>query len=84
MRHKWLIALLIALLPALALADHRDRGGRRHDRGDRYDGHGLRSYIDVSVGYGARYGGYSYGRFSYGSPTYRGTRYYAQLLRRRR
>ena len=90
MKYAWLAALMIGILPAMTLADHRDRGhsdrGDHWDRGDRYRGSDhsrSHNFFDFSIGFGSRnwYDGGSYSSFSYRNydrPIYR-ERYYAPV-----
>src|SRR5688500_15971077 len=79
MKHLWIGALVLAMAPAIAMADRGSRyhhGGSGHyDRGERYYGRSSGSSFGFSFGYGS--GGYhgdsSYVNVRYSSgPYYRG------------
>jgi len=76
MKHVWLAALVIAFLPAFAMAEHR------YDRGSRYDRGYRDSRSSFSIGFGFSSGGHydrSYSSFSYS----RGYDYYRPVYRER-
>lgn len=76
MKHTWLAALLIGILPAMTFAG--DHYGGRYDRGDRYhDSHSSsHSFFGFSLGFASHdfYSGFSYRNYDY--PTYHAVRYY--------
>src|SRR5688500_11388188 len=89
MRYLWIGALVLAMGPAIAMADRGSRydgGGRHYDRGERYHGRSGSSF-GFSFGFGSSgYRGrdYSYSdiRFSTGRPSYGYSRGYDRVYTR--